>query len=226
MLARPFDSETVSARAVCRLKCSVDANVAAGPAPAPPVAAGASGSTTRVATPGALALTAPTSREGGTIRRRSRRGRGERAGWRPRCRRRRSASRPNSGPTRAKPCNEHRGVSRVPRTRLPPSGSGRAASDGQRDLTAQACAPSSVIAPVSTLGSPTGIGERSGLGRWFGARYPPPPRARVAVPTASPDPSPLPAAFRLALPGVVVLQAGAAPRVLANPGPDPVGKPR
>src|SRR5215217_6220912 len=39
MLARPLASETVSARAVCRLKCSVVANVAAAPWP-PPATAG------------------------------------------------------------------------------------------------------------------------------------------------------------------------------------------
>jgi hypothetical protein len=35
MLARPFDSETVVARAVCRLKCSVVATVTAGPRRSP-----------------------------------------------------------------------------------------------------------------------------------------------------------------------------------------------
>src|SRR3954469_20036827 len=43
MLARPFASDTVIARDTCRLKCSVVANVAAGPDPGDRAAAAPSG---------------------------------------------------------------------------------------------------------------------------------------------------------------------------------------
>src|SRR4051794_29875366 len=57
MLARPLASETVSARAVCRLKCSVVANVAAGPRRGP-----------RLSASGAL-LASPPSSDPGAVRR-------------------------------------------------------------------------------------------------------------------------------------------------------------
>ena len=116
MLARPFASDTVSARAVCRLKCSVVANVAAGPAPGPRAAAGASGSdgprrdAMIVGAHGAYlkgwrnASPAFSPTTGNTIR------------LEVPLSRRRSGSRPCSGPTRARPCNEHRGVCRAPQT--------------------------------------------------------------------------------------------------------------
>src|SRR3954469_7089027 len=48
MLARPFASDTVIARDTCRLKCSVVANVAAGPDPGARAAAAPSGRKARV----------------------------------------------------------------------------------------------------------------------------------------------------------------------------------
>src|SRR3954454_14706275 len=76
MLARPFASDTVTARETCRLKCSVVTNVAAGPDAGARAAAGASGPKARVAMPRSVTLTARTGRDGGTPRRRSRGGRG------------------------------------------------------------------------------------------------------------------------------------------------------
>src|SRR3954453_11959941 len=72
MLARPFASDTVTARETCRLKCSVVTNVAAGPDAGARAAAGASGPKARVAMPRSVTLTARTGRDGGTPRRRSR----------------------------------------------------------------------------------------------------------------------------------------------------------
>src|SRR3954451_1137020 len=98
MLARPLASETVTARAVCRLKCSVVANVAAGPRRWPRVAASAPGvgppplPEDRFTTSSAAAeFTARTGTDGGTRRPRQRLGPARRRGSRCGCRRRAQA---------------------------------------------------------------------------------------------------------------------------------------